>query len=100
MYNLSHFKEPDHAVVMQFVREHPFAFLAGSDAGHRPVVTQVPVFIDETDGKLYLSGHIMKNTDHHNAFLQNANVLAVFTGPHSFVSASWYENKQQVPGII
>jgi transcriptional regulator len=37
----------------------------------------------------------MKHNDHHLAFEQNKNVLAVFTGPHTYVSASWYENKQQ-----
>lgn len=95
MYNLPQYKEQDPAVVMQFVKEHPFAFLTGCDADSKPVVTQIPVFIDERDGKLYLSGHIMKGTDHHKAFQHNPHVLAVFTGAHSYVSASWYENKQQ-----
>jgi transcriptional regulator len=34
----------------------------------------------------------MRNTDHHKAFLHNENVLAVFTGPHTYVSAAWYSN--------
>ena len=42
-----------------------------------------------------LSGHIMKNTDHHKAFLANPNVLAVFSGAHTYVSASWYHEKGQ-----
>lgn len=95
MYDLPYFKENDPEVVMQFVREHPFAFVAGCNAQNEPVATQVPVFIDEKEGKLFLSGHMMRNTDHHKAFLQNPNVLAVFTGAHTYVSASWYENKQQ-----
>lgn len=95
MYSLPNFKEHDPATVLQFVREHPFAFLCGVDADHRPVASQVPVFIDERDGKLFLSGHIMKQTDHHKAFVQNQNVLAVFSSAHTYVSASWYENKQQ-----
>lgn len=94
MYNLPEFKEPDEAVILQFVRDNPFAFLAGCDAQNKPVATQVPVFIDERDGKLFLSGHIMKKTDHHLAFEQNNNVLAVFTGPHTYVSASWYTDKK------
>ena len=95
MYSLPHFIEPDHDKVIQFVKDNPFAFLTGCDSNHRPVVTQVPVFIDEKEGKLFLSGHIMRNTDHHRAFQQNDNVLAVFTGPHTFVSASWYTDKKQ-----
>ena len=95
MYNLPYFKEKDPAVVLQFVKDHPFAFLCGCDAGNKPVATQIPVFIDERDGKLFLSGHMMRNTDHHKAFLQNNNVLVVFSGAHSYVSASWYQDKQQ-----
>lgn len=90
MYNLPYYKEQDDTVVLQFVKEHPFAMLCGCDANNKPVATQIPVFIDERDGKLFLSGHIMRNTDHHKAFEQNKNVLAVFTGPHTYVSATWY----------
>ena len=90
MYNLPYYKEEDSGIVLQFMREHPFIFLTGSDATNKPVVTQVPVFIDEKDGKYFLTGHIMRNTDHHQAFEQNKNVLAVFTGPHTYVSATWY----------
>lgn len=92
MYDLPYFKEGDPAVVIQFVKDHPFAFLSGSDKDNKPVATQVPMFIDEREGKLFLSGHIMKNTDHHKAFEANPNVLALFTGPNTYVSATWYDN--------
>jgi transcriptional regulator len=94
MYNLPHFKEPDAQVVLDFIKQHPFAMLIGVDAEHQPVATQVPVFIGEREGRLFLTGHIQRKTDHHNAFEQNSNVLAVFTGAHAYISASWYENKQ------
>lgn len=90
MYNIPHFKAQDAEEVLQFMKEYPFIFLAGTDSENKPVVTQVPVFIDERDDKLFLSGHIMRQTDHHKAFEQNKNVLAVFTGPHTYVSATWY----------
>lgn len=90
MYNLPHHKEKDQEEIIRFMKDHPFVFLTGSDAANKPVVTQIPVFIDEKDGKYFLTGHIMRNTDHHKAFEQNKNVLAVFTGPHTYVSATWY----------
>jgi transcriptional regulator len=95
MYSLPYFKEQDPETVLQFIKENPFAFLCGCDAANKPVASQIPVFIDEKDGTLFLSGHIMKNTDHHRAFLHNPNVLAVFTGAHTYVSASWYHDKEQ-----
>ncbi|MBI5857015.1 MAG: FMN-binding negative transcriptional regulator [Sphingobacteriales bacterium] len=90
MYNLPYFKGQDAEEVFQFMKEHPFVFLTGADAENQPVATQVPVFIDQKEGKYFLTGHIMRNTDHHKAFEQNKNVLAVFTGPHTYVSATWY----------
>ena len=95
MYNLPYFKEKDEEIVKQFMREHPFAFLTGCNEENKPIVTQVPVFIDEKEGKLFLTGHIMRNTDHHKAFVQNPNVLAVFTSPHVYVSGTWYSNPSQ-----
>jgi transcriptional regulator len=95
MYNLPYYKEADKEIVLQFVKDHPFAFLTGCDANNKPVATQMPFFIDERDGKLFLSGHMMKNTDHHKAFEHNNDVLAVFTGPHTYVSATWYSNPHQ-----
>ena len=77
------------------MRQHPFVFLTGVNEENKPVASQVPVFIDEKDGKLYLTGHIMKNTDHHKAFEKNSNVLAVFNSPHVYVSGTWYSNPQQ-----
>jgi transcriptional regulator len=94
MYNLSYFKESDLELVKAFMRSHPFVVLCGADAEGNPVATQVPVFIDEKDGVIFLTGHIMKNTDHHKAFEVNSKVLAIFTGPHTYVSASWYSDNK------
>lgn len=92
MYNLPYYKEPDHSEIIAFMQQHPFVTITGVDKDNKPVATQVPVFIDEKEGQLLLTGHIMKSTDHHLAFAQNSNVLALFTGPHTYVSATWYTN--------
>ena len=36
----------------------------------------------------------MRHSDHHKAFEENPNALCVFTGPHAYVSASWYTKPQ------
>lgn len=92
MYNLPHHKELNEQVIKEFIGKYPFAFLTGVDPENKPVATQVPVFIEDSGGRKLLSGHIMKNTDHHKAFMQNNNVLVVFTGKHTYVSGSWYSN--------
>lgn len=95
MYSLPYFKEKDAGVVLQFMKDNPFVFLCGVDKDNKPVASQVPVFIDERDGKLFLTGHIMRSTDHHKAFEENPNALAVFTGAHTYVSAGWYTEPKQ-----
>jgi transcriptional regulator len=95
MYNLPYFKDKEQEKVLQFIHEHPFAFIIGCDENNNPVATQIPVFIEARDEKLFLSGHIMRQTDHHKAFEKNPSVLCIFTGPHTYVSATWYKNAQQ-----
>jgi transcriptional regulator len=95
MYDLPRHKEKDPEVIKEFISRYPFAFLTGCDSEKRPVVTQLPVFLEEHEGRKIIRGHIMKNTDHHRAFQQNENVLAVFTGHHTYVSATWYSNPYQ-----
>lgn len=92
MYNLKHHKENNPEEVNEFLTRYPFAFISGCDAQNKPIATQIPVLIEEREGKKILSGHFMKNTDHHKAFLHNSNVLAVFTGHHTYVSGTWYSN--------
>jgi transcriptional regulator len=95
MYHLPYFKEPDFTKIKAFLHAHPFVMLSGVDAQNKPVATQVPLLISEKDGQLIFRGHLMRQTDHHKAFMQNPHVLALFTGPHTYVSASWYANPQQ-----
>lgn len=92
MYNLPYHKEKNPEAIKEFIARYPFAFLTGCDLENKPVATQVPVFIEEKNGKKILRGHIMRNTDHHKAFLHNKNVLVVFTGHHTYVSGTWYSN--------
>lgn len=94
MYHFSYFKEKDKQTILQFIEENPFAFMTGSYLSGKQVATQIPILLEERDGDLFLQGHIMRNTDHHKAFVENPNALIVFTGPSCYVSASWYSNPQ------
>lgn len=94
MYSLPHFKEQDEKKILRFINEHPFAFVI-ANAHPYPATTQVPLLAEERDGKLFLKGHIMRQTDHHKALERNPHVLCVFTGAHSYISAGWYTN----PGV-
>ncbi|GAB4405977.1 MAG: protease synthase/sporulation negative transcriptional regulator PaiB [Bacteroidia bacterium] len=94
MYHFSYFKEKDRQIILDFMEEHPFAFMTGSFTSGEQVATQIPILFEERNGALFLQGHIMRNTDHHKAFVENPHALVVFTGPSCYVSASWYSNPQ------
>ena len=93
MYKFSYFQEPDNSKVIEFMQANTFALLTGMGDDY-PVATQVPLSINIINGNLEIKGHLMKNTDHHKAFLKNNRVLVVFTGSHCYVSARWYDNPQ------
>jgi transcriptional regulator len=80
MYHFSYFKEKDKTRILDFLSNHPFAFLTGSTSSGSQVATQIPILIEEREGELYLQGHIMRKTDHHKAFADNPQALVVFTG--------------------
>ncbi|HEV8285869.1 MAG TPA: FMN-binding negative transcriptional regulator [Chitinophagaceae bacterium] len=90
MYNYPHYKEPDKTKLIEFMCAHPFITLIGCDNKGRIEATQIPVLIEEKGDRLFIFGHIAKKSDHHYAFEENPNVLAIFTGAHSYVSGTWY----------
>ena len=94
MYKLPYFTEEDDKKVIVFMKENSFAVITGF-GGEYPVATHIPLAVEmNEDGRVFLYGHLMKNTDHHKAFENNEKVLVIFNGPHTYVSASWYENPQ------
>ena len=90
MYKLPYFNEEDLDKVIEFMKDNPFAVVTGYGEEY-PVASHLPVNIElREEGKIYITGHLMKYTDHHKAFEKNEHVLVVFTGPHCFVTAEWY----------
>jgi transcriptional regulator len=94
MYKFSHYTEEDKEKVIAFMKANPFAIITGAGEKY-PEATQIPLQIKTDGDKIFLEGHIMRKTGHHLAFEKNNNVLVLFTGPHCFVSASWYTD----PGV-
>ncbi len=94
MYDIPYFKAAHPEDVLVYMKAHPFALICGSDERGMPVATQIPFLFEKRGDKLFLQGHVMKKQDHTNAFYKNPNVLVVFSGAHTYVSASWYQQLQ------
>jgi len=95
MYNYPQYKEQDKEKIIEFMRSHPFITLIGCDNKGRIEATQIPVLVEEKEGKIFIHGHIAKKSDHHQAFEENPNVLALFSGAHTYVSGTWYSGNPQ-----
>ena len=94
MYKLPYFTEEDNDKVIAFMKENSFAVITGFGEQY-PVASHIPLEVEVNEqGRLFFYGHLMKNTDHHKAFEKNENVLVIFNGPHTYISASWYSNPQ------
>ncbi|MBC7614810.1 MAG: FMN-binding negative transcriptional regulator [Pedobacter sp.] len=91
MYKNPQFEERDRDIILAFMKAHSFVTLIGYD-GDYPVATQIPVKIEQREEQIYLIGHVMKKTDHYQAYAKNENVLALFAGAHAYVSASVYQD--------
>ena len=91
MYKLPYFQEEDKEKVIAFMKENSFAVVTGFGEKY-PVASHLPLNFETRGEKIFLTGHLMKNTDHHKAFEKNEHVLVVFTGPHCFVTADWYKD--------
>lgn len=92
MYDVKHFKAHNNEEVFEFMKAHPFVTVCVMSDDGFPVATHVPIVIEERDGKLIFSAHIMRKQLHTLAFEQQSKVLVMFTGNHSYISATNYEN--------
>ena len=82
----------------QIIEDYPWALLVNNgDDG--PLVTNLPLLIDRGKGPYgTLLGHLARANEHAQLlFDAKQPTLAVFQGPYSYVTPSWYPNRD-MPG--
>lgn len=87
-------KPRDAEAAYELVGAYPWALLVqNGDDG--PFATNLPLLLDRSRGPYgTLLGHMARMNDHSRVLAEaRAPVLAVFEGPYSFVTASWYPNR-------
>lgn len=92
MYIPSSFAVDDPKTLHAFVDTYPFATLISM--GEEPDITHLPLLLDADEGVLL--GHLAKANPHAKR-LDGENALAIFHGPHAYISPSWYEAEVAVP---
>lgn len=93
MYIPKHFQIDNKNVIYDIINENGFATLFSEHQGH-PCATHLPLTLDKEKSCLY--GHFARPNEHWKD-LEDQEVLAVFHGPHCYISPSWYETDRAVP---
>jgi transcriptional regulator len=96
VYIPEYFRVREHEDAITFMRANPFAILISSaDAG--PFATHLPLFVRATGDTTVLRGHVAKANPHWRYLEQQPQCLAIFHGPHSYISPGNYTTRESVP---
>ncbi|HUY88555.1 MAG TPA: FMN-binding negative transcriptional regulator [Pirellulales bacterium] len=96
MYVPASFEQSDPAELHAFVERHSFAMLVSQHDGE-PLASHLPLLLQQdAGGRRSLLGHMARaNPQWRQA--DGQTVLAAFSGPHAYISPSWYEAAAVVP---
>jgi len=81
------FRVDDIDIARSIIREHPFATLITGDL----CATHMPCLVDEEADELTVLGHVARADP--VAERLGGRLLAIFQGPHGYVSANWYDDE-------
>jgi transcriptional regulator len=92
MYIPKLFHETRWPEIKRVIEENGFATVISCDSG-TPVATHAPLrLIESADGATKLQGHVSIANPQWRLFEQAGRTLAIFTGPHSYISPRWYDH--------
>ncbi len=95
------FAEDRAEVLISHIEDHEFGLLVSSGArqgdNSELIASQLPFLVVRSDQVLLLQGHIARANPQAADLDRGAEVLAIFPGPHAYISPSWYEAGPAVP---
>jgi len=96
MYIPAPFKVTDRARLFDLIQQNSFGLLV-SESNGEPFASHLPILLDRSFAP---NGCLVGHMARANPQWQQAagkTVLAVFSGPHAYISPSWYESDNVVP---
>lgn len=93
MYLPKLYEVTDPAVIEAFIQAHDFAVLVNADAQGVPVATHLPLeLVVNAQGERSLFGHFARPNPQWRTLRPDQMVLAIFQGPHAYISPRWYDH--------
>ena len=99
MYTPQHFEEKRPDVLARAIRDIQFALLVTAADG-KYFVSHLPMVLKQANGTFVLEAHVARPNEHWRALGSRPVSLAVFQGPQTYVSPSWYESKRQHGKVV
>lgn len=90
------FTEARPEVLIAHIERHDFGFLVS----HGPaglVTSHIPFLVERDGGELHLLGHLARPNPQVADLPNSGEVLAIFSGPHAYISPGWYASGPAVP---
>lgn len=93
MYIPHYFKNKNLDEVKEFLSRNSFGILINS-IDSKLWATHIPLELEKNkEGQDVLVGHISKSNPQWKNFTKNEEVLAIFQGPNSYISSTWYKDE-------
>ncbi len=96
MYVPPSFAVSDEKTLESFIERYDFATLTSSSPAGL-VASHLPIMLRRSAEKLVLIGHVARANSQWRQFDGRADALAIFHGPHAYVSPTWYATSPAVP---
>ncbi|HET7411685.1 MAG TPA: FMN-binding negative transcriptional regulator, partial [Pararhizobium sp.] len=99
MYVPKQFREERREVLIAAMRDIQFCTLVTAHAGGIEA-THVPTMLADDGETLKLECHVARGNPHWRAADGSSETLAIFQGPHTYVSPSWYASKKEHGKVV
>jgi transcriptional regulator len=90
------FTEARPEVLVAHIERHDFGLLVSHGAGGL-VASHIPFLVERHGEELHLLGHLARPNPQVEDLSVSREVLAIFSGPHAYISPSWYADGPSVP---
>ncbi|HEY1431574.1 MAG TPA: FMN-binding negative transcriptional regulator [Stellaceae bacterium] len=90
------FTEKRQNILMAHIERYDFGLLVTNGADGL-VASHIPFLIERDGEQLHLHGHLARPNPQVADLARGGEVLAIFHGPHAYISPNWYETGPSVP---
>ena len=90
------FTESRTEVLIEHIERFDFGMLVSHGAAEL-VASHIPFLVERDGAELHLQGHLARPNPQIDDLEGGAEVLAIFHGPHAYISPKWYATDPSVP---